>query len=335
VDFESRIKRREAKLPREVLKMEKNLTGLDWKEINRQVSLCTHLISNGAQIPMIIFIKERTLAFNKFEDKFRASFFVDGFLSIGSVGCGIKNRSYEFILRQDLIDRGIISWKRHRMSMGTTRINVWGILKFIMQAIADRIEVGGYEDISVIKRLESIRSVFSKIDTVWSDKRWAKKGIVLPGGKKVKLEDAVQAGKIKGDAAKRRRSSRMSLESVMAFKPTWVLPIMKGFCDDYGQKMNLHWTGKDWGSARNFIDYCLSANEDPRELLRQIVQSWPRFFEGAIMSVKTGRPIRFSKSVDFGQFFQYRTEVLDWLRYGGSGKKREYIKKEIDLRGGK
>lgn len=320
---------------------EKNLlSNLEWEELNRVVSLYIHFIASGAQIPMLLLVKERTLSFRKFEEMMRPKFFIDGFLAIGSVGCGVKYRSHEYVLRQDLIDRAVLLWKVRTSNRptfggvgGTVRINSWGILQFAMQAIAEKLEIGSFDiNGAPLRRLESIRNLFSKIDKIWGDKRWAKRSVTLSGGKKVKLEESIRAGKEKNERSKRKRIAK---QSAILFRPSWVLPTMKDFCDEYGQKMNLHWTGKDWGSARNFVEYCLRANEDPRELLRQIVQSWPRLFEGAIISVKTGRPIRFSKSVDFGQFFQFRQEVLDWMRQGGSDRsKREYIKKEVNLRKG-
>ena len=100
-----------------------------------------------------------------------------------------------------------------------------------------------------------------------------------------------------------------------------------------GLHVNAMWTGKTKGSARNFLKYCTEADEDPKELMELVIKNWPKFVEGAIKSIATGKVIRFSRSFEFDEFFKFRKEILDWVRHGGAGRSgKEYIVKEIDWR---
>lgn len=147
----------------------------------------------------------------------------------------------------------------------------------------------------------------------------------------MRLEDTTKIGREKNRQSRKRRAIRKLRSDEISTSGLKV--VISSLCEEYGVPFNSLWRGKEWGCARNFIDYCVSAGKKPQKVLMQAIARWPRIKEGAVAHPATGRPIRVSKSFDFEQFFKFMAPILDWVEHGSSATKVKMSEvKTIDLR---
>ncbi len=301
--------------------------GLDWKDWIRAsnlVDLAGAFLAGGAiQQSQLTFMRHQTLRFRRIEAEISVNEILNGCDSILYLGC-VGSRIQAFNARADLSKRNVIEYdviRRGFAIRGKVKFNLWGILKFLMQAIAKK-------DIRN-KAVEEAESLFSKVDHLWSDQNWKKKEIMPVEAKGKRLNEQIEAGMKKSHASAEKRKMKLDMKEVNA---SMIRSILKDLCKEYELPFDGVWYERDYGNAKNFVRACNAADEDTREVLKDVIKNWGLISQGAIMTKDRKAVISFSRTFSFREFFQKKEAVIGWLaerRMKPSGKEADAY---IDLR---
>jgi hypothetical protein len=126
----------------------------------------------------------------------------------------------------------------------------------------------------------------------------------------MRVEDAIKKGiQVSRDGQSRRRQRRGQKD----LKPVLIRKTMVEYCEEFGVKYyDVGFTGKEYGSAKNWLNYCKSVGLDPRTVLFEVCKFWRSFSKGAMVDDK-GKQIVLPDTVSFWKYYQYRREIGSWI----------------------
>lgn len=297
----------------------------DWWEMIRAMNtVMRHLIRGVPEMDFLLFIQGRTLFYGKFYEIMIPSQYLKEFPWTGHVGIGQRR---EFSRAQkDLSDREVIKYYFRKFgwkTIVTVRLNMWGILDSAIQVIAKKMAGKDKEKWEI--RYKRLRELKSKVEKVFLDHNWRLWKIILPERKKMKLEESIEAGKRKSETSReKRKEKRLGKRLTPEIFKRYLIDL----CDEYEESFIDEWTDRDWKSAKNLIQYYETSGKDLRKAMRDVVENWHKFHDAGILGRDGGKPIRFSRVVDFRQYFKYRNEVFAFLV---EDKKKEKEKPKYNI----
>ena len=255
--------------------------------------------AQGIAIFMLIF--QKTLRFGKYSEFLSLNDFRRGIPGAGVMGVGYKLSSIRNI-RVELRELGLINYGA---SPGHNKseylINVPGIWR----------EIKPYVDLSKPGEICRMGRALDNSASHLRDHHLYDPDIEVKGwGNRMKnIDDMIQEGREKSeDGLARRRKKQMS----RPFRANIVGHYMRECCEELDRTYVEDWTGKSLRSAKNFIVYCeRDMEKDPRKVLREVCEFWSDF--KATMRDDHGNLIVLPDTISFWKFFQYRSQILNWL----------------------
>lgn len=149
------------------------------------------------------------------------------------------------------------------------------------------------------------------------------------------IQNAIQSGVLQSDDAAERKAKKMESKDPRRWSSKDVQHIIKRYCEEHDVPCNDRgFTGKDAGSAKNFVKYCLEAELDPKQILYDAIRCYDEY--RIDLKLPNGAPLTLPMAFDFQEFFRYRAQIMDYLiteerEYGRTERADNW--KVTDLRG--
>lgn len=303
------------------------LSSGNWLDLRDMLMLTSPMLTSGnIQSSIWLYIVRKTVGLKQFEDDFRMKHFLEGQPTLGYLGVPTPDRIFIWKMKKDLEARKLIYIEQLRdngtaLAKDRIRCNVWGLLRFMLQALAEKST--GLQNTDDFKAYldeaaKKIASLAGKVEAVWKENSWELEDIESATAI-VKIRDAVDRGKKKTDEAIGKRRSRRAAQ---VLKAGWVRDLLKEFGHEYNMGVETKWSSKDFGMAKNFLKSCYDADEEPRDVLREVVKRWHEFTKGVILTLHK-KPIPFPEWVTFGHFYKHRNAVMQYLQENPVGTAEE------------
>jgi len=149
-------------------------------------------------------------------------------------------------------------------------------------------------------------SLFEKVKVYFKGRGWPLMSLTT----QPKITTLMSEGLEKSRVARARKQAKRNQAG--QFKAAWIQSQMREYCEEVGADFSDTWRGKEFGSARYWLDQCELQGKDPKAILYDVCLHWVRF-RSDLTHEESGKPIRLPETVSFSKYFIYRREIESWL----------------------
>jgi len=228
----------------------------------------------------------------------------------------------------------IVKRKLGSLVIENARLNLPGILAYLEGLmVRKRGHCNNDQQEDVLEReILMVQSIRGKVGQYWRSRNWEE----AP----VNMEDAMKKGKERSVCSHQKKARKRLQAPANRLVPMMVYELMQDYSREFGVKFADRTTAKVRGQMRNFLKEMEAKGEDPRKLLREVVEKWPEMSRS--LSWENGTQIGISVVVSFSQFYKYLTPILKWLeahrdvqrKSAGGFVVTDYSEKRVKTKGG-
>jgi len=272
----------------------------EWTLLQKAVlSNMQFLAASQIEMSVLSVALSRTILYKKFEETIPFRQFWRG--ALGHACFGVRcHRASLWRARDALVSRGIL-WIKDDV----VRLNAVGLVNIVIRILESGVDLLDEDPSPVLKTL---RSIEEKLAALWRRRSWDLIPVKVREEQMGLIEDEVMEARKRSKEAKDKNLKKREEREM---KVAWIRGLMQEYCNEYGNVFLDSWTAKDYGSAKNWLDYCKKEGVRPADVLRDVCRLWQEF--AGRLKNERGERIQLSENVSFTKFFKYRREIADWI----------------------